>query len=215
MWGLPAAFSKWADRAYPAPLRDEGVHAVGLCGIMLLAALVILAASLAARVTVARWPRPAVFLVAPHARPERVQALDTPSLSSLRVQNWTSHALREIFRFNFVNYDQHMDDVQPLFTTSGWSAFQTGLASGDVRKHVMDGNLDVFLVPTHAARVVSATVADGALAYTVQMPALMLYRSASSVVTAPILATVVVKQVPTYENPQGLGISDLIITANP
>lgn len=214
-WSLPATFSALVDRKATVPLRGDGVRAMGLCGVMLLSALVIVVAALAARITVARWPRPAVFIVQQGNPPVRLRTLDTPSLSALRVQNWTAHALRDIFRFNFVDYDQHMSDVQSMFTPSGWTAFQAGLASGNVEQHVKNGNLDVFLVPTHAARVVKAGLSGDTLAYTVQMPALMIYRSASSVATVPILATVVVKQVPAYENPQGLGISDLIVPANP
>jgi hypothetical protein len=201
------------DRVKEKPLlpNPDLAKALGACGLGLIAMLLIATSAILARIEVGRRPPPQVYLVQPKMAAKAVPTLPTPSISPTKVQRWTTRTLRQIFSFNFNNFDEHMAQSQVFFTDLGFVAFQDGLVKSKVADRVRESSLDVFLVPVAPARVINAKIISGVVAYTVQMPVLMVYRSASTTKTSSMLAIVIVRQVPTYENPDGVGIADIVL----
>lgn len=211
--------SAWYDRTSARPLLPDPAlsKALGAIGLLVLLTGVIFASALLARAGAGHRPPPAVYLTrasAPGA--QRIQTLGDPSLSDTKLKRWATRASREIFSFNFANYDDHMASVSVLFTDLGWSAFRQGLINSKLEDRVKTKQLDVFLVPETTARLVNVLHDSRAkvFVFQTQMPALMVYRSASNIETRRVLVEIMIRQVPTSENPDGIGISNIVVHPN-
>lgn len=205
--------SGWFDRGNEKALlpNPELSKAIGACGLMILAALLIGLSAAVSRIHVNHLPKPKVFLSQPGKSVQQVQILSTPSLSQLKVQRWTTRVMREVFSFNFFNYQTHMDAVSDDFTDLGWTAFQQGLIASKVEDRVTKDRLDVFLVPLSVARMIKIQRYSDVVVFHLQMPCLMVYRGATQTETKTLLADIIVRQIPTNENPDGVAISDLVL----
>jgi len=213
MIGLFRPLSGLFDRSKEAALlpNPDLAKALGACGLMVLAALLIGASALVARVHVGYLPVPKVYLASTGKAVEQVPVLKNPSVAPIKVQRWTTRTLREVFSFNFVNFDDHVASVQDAFTEQGWTAFQQGLASSNLANRVAKERLDVFLVPQALARVTKVQIINGVVTYQLQMPCLMVYKGASATTNTTMIAQVIVRQVPTDVSPDGIAISDLAL----
>lgn len=206
--GLSAVLDRVSDRPLmPQPWLAKALGAVGL---VVFLSMVVTISALTARVAVGHRPPPAVYL-ARGSEIQRIQVLKDPSLSDVKLKRWVTRSAREIFSFNFANYDAHMEGVSVLFTDLGWQAFQQGLVNSKIEDRVKSKQLDVFLVPESTARLVAVLQAKNVFVFKTQMPALMVYKSASNTEVKRVLIETMVRQVPTSENPDGIGISDIVV----
>lgn len=208
-------FSRMVDRVSDAALMPNAdlSKALGALGLILLATFAVAISAVVARVSSSHRPPPAVFLSQGTAH-QRVPTLADPSLSVIKIQRWVTRSTREIFSFNFANYDTRIAGDQVFFTDMGWEAFQQGLTNSKVESRVKTSQLDVFLVPVATARVIDSRVIKHTLVFRTQMPALMVYKSASDIEVKNVMVSISVRQVPTSENPDGLGISDIALQIN-
>ena len=213
MIGMFRWISSWFDRRQEKALltNPELKKSLGALGVIFLAGLLVIAGSLVARIHVAHLPKPKVFLVEKGKAPVLVPTLNTPSLSQIKVQRWTTRTLREIFSFNFVNYQEHMASISDDFTDLGWNAFLAGLKASKVEDRISQDRLDVYLVPINTARMINVQRFNGVVVFHLQMDCLMVYRGATKTETKPMLADVIVRQIPTSDNPDGVAISDLAL----
>lgn len=204
--------SALVDRVSDAPLMPNPTlaKALGAVGLIILASVVITAASLVARISANHRPPPAVY-VSQGTGQQRIQTLTDPSLSTVKLQRWVTRSTREIFSFNFNNYDAHVATAQVFFTDLGYEAFKQGLVNSKIESRVKGSQLDVFLVPVATARVVDIKSYKNAVVFRTQMPALMVYKSASNTEIKSVMVLTSVRQVPTSENPDGIGIADIVL----
>ncbi len=217
MIGIFQGFAAIFDHVKKGQLVSRGLsQALGIFGFMVFTSMLIMTSFVSSRVHVAMIPPPSVWLVSPpafHAKPHanRVQTLDSPSLSTVKVQNWATRSLREIFSFNFVNYAQHLDDTSLFFTDTAWPAFRSAFISSKVATRVASQQLEVYLVPLAAARVTNISMVNGHIIYRIQMSALMVYRSPSDTKTNTVRIDAIINQVPTIDNPDGIGFTQLML----
>jgi intracellular multiplication protein IcmL len=205
-------FSAWVDKVPDGPLMPNPTlaKALGAIGLVVLASLVIAGSAIVARISAAHRPPPAVFL-SQNGQLQRIQTLTDPSLSTTKLQRWVTRSTREIFSFNFTNYNAHVDEDQVFFTDLGYDAFKQGLVNSKIEDRIKTSQLDVFLVPVSTARVVDIRDYKNGVVFKTQMPALMIYKSASNTEIKSVMVMTSVRQVPTSENPDGLGIADIVL----
>lgn len=204
--------SGWLDRE-PARALDGNPHlnrALGAIGLMVVVCAVLVFSAITSRVSAGHRPPPAVFVLQ-SGKAEHVQTVSDPSLSPVKLQRWVTRSTREIFSFNFTNYNEHVAQAEVFFTDLGYAAFQQGLINSKIGDRVQSSQLDVFLVPSATARIVDIKQFKGTVVFRTQMPALMVYKSASNAEIKKVMVVTSVRQVPTTENPDGIGISDIVL----
>lgn len=204
--------SAWYDRTSDRPLLPQPwlAKALGSVGLLVLLALIVAISAIASRVIVGHRPPPAVYF-SRAGDLQRIPVLTDPSLSDIKLKRWATRSAREIFSFNFANYDDHMSAVSVLFTDLGWKAFEQGLVNSGLEDRVKTKQLDVFLVPESTARLIAVLQAKNVYVFRTQMPALVVYKSASNTQVTRVMVQMMIRQVPTSENPDGIGISDIAV----
>ncbi len=151
------------------------------------------------------------FASDPMGRARELQALDQPVQSTSRVLTWSTDAVNQAFTFSFANYQQEIEQSRTYFTPGGWEGFRQALQE--------KGNLDAVIKnmyvatasPAKAAVVVDQGLVDGRYAWKLEVPLLITYQSATQEATQSIVVAVTVVQVPADENPEGLGIEQVIV----
>lgn len=130
--------------------------------------------------------------------------------NSDQVATWTSNQLQEIFTFDFVHYRDQIESHKMSFTHEGWIAFLKALKDSKLPQSVKEERQVVSSIPTSAPRVMAEGVFNGRYAWKIEQDFLLTFYTGNVSQTQNIKMNVLVVRVPTYENPSGVGIQQLI-----
>ena len=154
-------------------------------------------------------PQPQYFLVQDGNVLENVPVTQ-PISNSAQVSSWVSSELRSIFSFDFVHYKEQLESHKTSFTSQGWSAFLTALQDSKFIQSVRESRQVVSATPTSAARVVAEGELGGRYAWKIEQDFVFTFHAGPHTQNQSIMITATIVRVPTYENPSGLGIHQLI-----
>lgn len=154
-------------------------------------------------------PEPQYFLV------ENGRVLDNvpvkqPMGNSAQVSSWASEELRSVFSFDFVHYKEQIESRKTSFTSQGWEAFLAALQDSKFIQSVRENRQVVSATPTSAPRVVAEGELDGRYAWKIEQDFVFTFYAGTQVQSQNVKISATVVRVPTYENPSGLGIHQLI-----
>lgn len=154
-------------------------------------------------------PQPQYFLV------ENGRVLDSvpvklPMGNSAQVSSWASEELRSVFSFDFVHYKEQIEERKTSFTSQGWEAFLAALQDSKFIQSVRENRQVVSATPTSAPRVVAEGELDGRYAWKIEQDFVFTFYAGTQVQSQNVKISATIVRVPTYENPSGLGIHQLI-----
>lgn len=151
------------------------------------------------------------FASDPSGRTRELQALDRPIQSSSRVLTWTASAVSQAFTFSFANLDYELNQSRPNFTGPGWNGFIAALKSKGAIDAVRQNMYVASAVPAKAPVIVDQGLVQGRYAWKIELPIIVTYQSATKEATQTNVVSLTVVQVPIEENPDGLGIEQVIV----
>lgn len=154
-------------------------------------------------------PQPQYFLVQDGKVLENIP-VKQPISNSSQVSSWVSSELRSIFSFDFVHYKEQLESHKTSFTAQGWGAFLTALQDSKFIQSVRENRQVVSATPTSAARVIAEGELGGRYAWKIEQDFVFTFHAGPRTQNQSVMITATVVRVPTYENPSGLGIHQLI-----
>lgn len=154
-------------------------------------------------------PQPQYFLVQDGNVLENAP-VKQPISNSAQVSSWVSTELRSIFSFDFVHYKEQLEGHKTSFTRQGWDAFLLALQDSKFIQSVRENRQVVSATPTSAARVVAEGELGGRYAWKIEQDFVFTFHAGPRTQNQSVMITATVVRVPTYENPSGLGIHQLI-----
>ena len=158
------------------------------------------------------WNRPLPVFTAVAANGSQVTLtpFQEPNLLPNTLLRWASKATVTAYTFDFVNYADEFAAARGYFTDAGWKDFKSAIA--DTLDTVIKNQLFVTGVITGAPVISNqGPLPDQGYVVRVQIPFLVTYQSANVSREASYIVILSIVQVPTSQNPQGIGIDQFIM----
>jgi intracellular multiplication protein IcmL len=150
-------------------------------------------------------PMPTFTAVSLSGQTMRLNPYLEPNLQSQTIIAWARKATVAAYSFDFVNYNTQLGGAKPYFTPDGWIAFQSAMYS--VIARVTKSQLIVSGVVTGSPVISNeGTLTEEGYSWRLQLPFLVTYQSSEQTKTEEFVVVLLIVKVPTYINPQGIGI---------
>ena len=142
------------------------------------------------------------------SQPPRNQPFLTPN----QLLTWANECVGTIYTFNFGNTEIHFKRIQPYFTTAGWQAFLGGIQQADLLKSVINNRFIVSARTTRPPTVIRRGVNKGIYTWEVQVPVLVRYQAAKTIVQRFNVNLIIIRTPLTNATPRGVAIAAFNIT---
>jgi hypothetical protein len=157
-------------------------------------------------------PAPITFPVYKEWRVQPDVPLERPYLETPELLQWVSDALRNVFRFDFVHYDDQLEATKPYFTESGWRVFQDQLSNYANADDVQTRKMFINSAPDSAPTLLNpGGVLEGRWAWWIQAPITINYVANDGKTSKSLTLQVLVVRVPTLNNLIGVAIDNIIV----
>ena len=138
----------------------------------------------------------------------RLYPTTEPVMTNAMVLNWASQNVPNIYQIDFIHYRSQLNAMEPYFTQTGWSQFQSTFASQ--LTEIINNQYIVSASPNGVPVVTGTGVFEGTFVWQVQMPLILYFQKGSTVTSRNILLTLVISRVNNVVSDQLLGISQII-----
>jgi intracellular multiplication protein IcmL len=159
---------------------------------------------------VTHQPEPKYFATSTDGRITPIYPLTAPMVSDSALLQWANQAAVAAYTYNFLNYQKELQDASEYFTPQGWKNFEAELQASRNLETVINKKLVSTAVATGAPVVLDRGILNGQYAWKVQMPLLVNYESASTLIQQPLLVTMLITRVSTLNVPTGIAISQFV-----
>lgn len=136
--------------------------------------------------------------------------LGEPVVTNKYILQWASIATRKALNLDFVNYESQLNSVQSYFTVGGWNKFKIALKTSGLLNTVISKKLEMSAVVSGAPLIVNRSVFHGRFTWTIQLPVLITFTSASENKKSSWIVTMDVQRVPVLDTAAGIQISNFI-----
>jgi intracellular multiplication protein IcmL len=187
--------------------RDSYRRVVTVLLFMILANLLL---ALIVYYLVTHQPEPKYFATSVDGRITPIYPLTAPMVSDSALLQWANQAAVAAYTYNFATFRKELQEASEYFTPGGWKDFESALESSRNLETVITKKLVVTAVATGAPVILDRGVLNGHYSWKVQMPLLVTYQSASTVVQQPILVTMLITRVSTLNVPKGIAIAQFV-----
>jgi hypothetical protein len=144
-------------------------------------------------------------------RQMQVAGLALPNMGKVALTNWVSQATTQIMTFGFNDIDQRFDLSRRNFSEDGWKSFQTAMLDSGLVDSVIKLQQIITAVPQAPPTIIKEGLIRGKYRWVFEMPMLITFRSGGAKQASVKNVRVVLEQVPTRDNPNGIGIGEWYI----
>lgn len=141
----------------------------------------------------------------------KIQPLEMPMVDQNMLITWATRAAVASYSFNFLDWQNDLQNSQQYFTSSGFNNFVDALKSSGNLDTVVAKRLVVQATVVDVPRIVQQGIIKGRYAWKIQIPMLVKYISASEELRQPILVTMLIARVPTTQKPEGIAIAQFVV----
>lgn len=156
-------------------------------------------------------PAPVYFATQTNGSLIEIQPLTEPLIAQETLLTWATRAAVSSYSFNFVDWQNELNNVQQYFTSTGFKNFLDALKASGNLDTVVAKRLVVQATVTDVPRIIQQGMIQGRYAWKIQIPMLVKYTSASEELRQPVLVTMLIARVPTTQYPQGIAIAQFVV----
>ena len=135
-----------------------------------------------------------------------VTPLSAPIVTDNYIENWAALQAQTAFTLDFVKYNQELSSLQPSFTARGWQQFTAALAKANITDQLKSEKLVSSAVVTSTPVITKKGVFNGAYSWTVKVPMLVSFVSASAHTKKNFDVTLILRRVPVMQAKHGIEI---------
>jgi len=155
-------------------------------------------------------PLPVFYAVQPDGKQKQIRANTEPNLLPDTLLRFASKAATVAYTFDFVNYNEQIDNVRPFFTDTGWKDYIASVKK--LIETIVAGQIFVYGVVAGTPVISNQGPLPGkGYTWRIQIPFLVTYRTSETVRNREFMVRVMLVRVPTSKNPQGVGIDQFIM----
>ncbi len=155
-------------------------------------------------------PAPQYFATTINGRITPLIPIDQPNMPPSTLLQWANSAAIAAYTYNFVNYRKELQSASEFFTPDGWREFIGALQGSNNLNAVIEKKLVVSAVATDAPVILDQGPINGIYTWTIQMPMLITYQSASATARQSVLVKMVIQRISTLNSARGIGISSFV-----
>ncbi len=156
-------------------------------------------------------PAPVYFATQTNGSLIEIQPLTEPLVAQDTLLTWATRAAVSAYSFNFLDWQNDLNNVQQYFTATGFKNFVDALKASGNLDTVIAKRLVVQATVADVPRIINQGLIQGRYAWKIQIPMLVKYISANEELRQPILVTILVARVPTTQYPQGIAIAQFVV----
>jgi intracellular multiplication protein IcmL len=156
-------------------------------------------------------PAPVYFATQTDGKLIEIQPLYEPLVDEEMLLTWASRAGLAAFSYNFLDYQDDLQQMRQYFTPAGFDNYLTALQQSGNLETVLSKRLVVKAVVTEVPVIVQHGLIKGRYAWKIEIPMLISYVSASETIEQPILLTMLISRVSTQDKPQGIAIAQFVV----
>lgn len=139
-----------------------------------------------------------------------LRPLNEPYLSSRQVLQFAQEASVAAYTFDFVNYRKQLTQISEYFTKDGYSEYIDALSRSNL-DIVTQKKYIVSAVASGAPVLTREGVRKGVYVWEVQLPMSVTYQSSSERADQKFIVKLLLARMPTSENPNGIGVNQIIL----
>lgn len=155
-------------------------------------------------------PLPVFFAQQPTNEKMKLTPFTTPNLLPDTILRWAGKAATTAYTFDYVNYNVQLRLARPYFTADGWQIY---LRSVEALINTVTQN-QLFVNGVVAGTPVISNqgpLPGNSRVWRVQIPFLVTYQSANTSSKKHFIVVMMLVNVPTEVNPQGIGIDQFVM----
>ena len=159
----------------------------------------------------AQWlmrPAPLYFASTTAGELVPMQPLSAPVVTHRYLLEWAETVARGAYNLDFVHYQDQLNTYASAFTSGGWSAFQDALSSSGFLDALQNNKLSISAIVSDSPVVLDQGMRSGRWTWTVQVPVLVTFTSASEVKKVHYLVTLTIQRVPVLDLTRGIAVID-------
>lgn len=137
--------------------------------------------------------------------------LERPYMTKEAKENWVAAAVSEVMTFGFNDVNEKMGMARRHFTPEGWGKFYKALVAGKLVNIITEQQQIVTAVPATPPNLIYEGLSNGKYIWMYDMQLMVTFRAGSAKQNSTKSVRVTVEEVPTSDNPIGLGISEWYI----
>jgi len=132
--------------------------------------------------------------------------LKQPNITQDELLKWTTDSILEIYSYNYLNYQQVLKNIRPLFTKAGYDSYMTALQESKNLEAVKNKKLVVIGVPSGLSQIINEKTVNSVYTWEVQIPLMVAYQSAEKEIQQRIIVTAEVVREPYSDALMGVAI---------
>jgi hypothetical protein len=144
-------------------------------------------------------------------RQMQMEGLDLPNMGKIALTNWVEQAATQIMTFGFNDIDQRFALSRLNFSEEGWQSFHKAMSESGLIDSVVKTQQIVTAVPQSPPVIIQEGLIRGKYRWVFEMQMLVTFRSGGVKQASTKTVRVVLEQVPTRDNPNGIGIGEWYI----
>jgi intracellular multiplication protein IcmL len=156
-------------------------------------------------------PAPVYFATQTDGTLIEIQPLYEPLVDEEMLLMWSSRAAIAAFSYNFLDYQDDLQQMRQYFTPAGFDNYLDALQQSGNLDTVLTKRLVVKGVVTQVPVIVQHGLIKGRYAWKIEIPMLISYVSANETLEQPILVTMLISRVSTQDKPQGIAIAQFVV----
>lgn len=156
-------------------------------------------------------PAPVYFATQTDGKLIEIQPLYEPLVDEEMLLTWSSRAALAAFSYNFLDYQDDLQQMRQYFTAAGFDNYIAALQQTGNLDTVLEKRLVVKAVVTEVPVIVQHGLIKGRYAWKIEIPMLISYVSANESIDQPVMVTMLVTRVSTQDKPQGIAIAQFVV----
>ena len=157
-------------------------------------------------------PLPIFYAQTPTGSSMSLTVFNEPNLLPDTILKWASTGATLAYTFDFLNYNKQIAAARPFFTAEGWQEYLASVRS--LVSTIVQNQLFVYGVVSGTPVISNqGSMPRQGYVWRAQIPFLVTYESANATTTQNFIVVVTIVRVPTYLNPQGIGIDQFVMVS--
>lgn len=138
---------------------------------------------------------------------------DAGVITTAELLQWAQSTAISAYSFNYVNYQEILQQLQNQFTAEGWQSYESNLRNYQVLENLTQNKFVVSAQATAAPRVIDKDVINGVYVWKIEMPIVVNFINSVQKSSYDFDVLMLVSRVQvSVDNPKGVAIQNFTIS---
>jgi|GEM_PF-1280342 len=138
-----------------------------------------------------------------------MSALSQPVVTDRFLRQWVSTVAGGIFTVSFNDWQNQLNKFQDQFTPTAWADLLDAYKNGGFADNLVKNQLVASAIVSQQPRILNRSIVNGRYTWTVIVPVIVSYSSASQSSTQRVTLSLMISRVPVLSDAQGIQISQI------